>query len=873
MTVRILDVSAKFKPDELGSALKKFWVAEHRAKGMRLVPATDSAGRPTNQCPITCAPMADPVLLSDGLVYEREHILKWLQNHNEAPHTQEPLKHKTVLRLAPLGSAIERLVSNLSCSSAASSRLWLEKIVETARTARPSERLQALDSLEMGIAESTAEIAQWQAEVARGKELVAQLRLGAAACATSLMAAAARSFLARSLLLSLTVVHAARTKAASQIQARWRAIKKRRAKLRAQVTKRHHLRQQLHRLANSPQRILSGVEALAELSELYGYGGGLLPWLFAANRPGAPEEVMRVGGEILIETVEKRDGPRALASIVNNQGVLNVEPGVLYSFYIDHCVARLADVSGGMEVGGALLVVAIQHDYPTVVQLLLSNGAGANAVMSDGCSALWLACSYGSVPMSRQLLKARADMDTALQDGSTALHMASQNDHEGITRLLLGVRVAVDTRMANGCTALHIASMHGHTRVAEQLLDRRASSQLVTNDGSTPMHMASASAHDSVLRLLLRHEASIEATLPDGSTALHTASLHGHEGILQALLDHRARLDATGEAGATALHIASVGGHCETIRLILAQSATVNATDDNNKTALHVASENDHESVVRTLLDARAAVNAQTSSGATSLFMAVDANHVRIVEMLLDHRAVVDTTNRDGTTVFHAASVKGNSEMVSLLFGRGAKGAGPEFSRSALRIAIEHGFVSMVQQLLDGRGDVDVVLQAASEYGDVTSARMALNRGADTEAILPDGRTALYNASERGHTDLADLLLDYGAAVDAASREGGKTALQAASMSGHTEVVRLLLDRGADVNFTTLSGSTALQVAGDNGHESVVEALLECAANVHIPIGCVDTMHRHASVTQPLLDHGASESDGSAEVQASSQPG
>ena len=44
-------------------------------------------------CPITNAPMGDPVLLADGYSYEREAIERWLEMRDRSPITGAPLAH------------------------------------------------------------------------------------------------------------------------------------------------------------------------------------------------------------------------------------------------------------------------------------------------------------------------------------------------------------------------------------------------------------------------------------------------------------------------------------------------------------------------------------------------------------------------------------------------------------------------------------------------------------------------------------------------------------------------------------------------------------------------------------------------------------
>ena len=46
---------------------------------------------PNLYCPISQEIMTDPVICSDGTTYQREHIQRWLSDHNTSPLTGLPL--------------------------------------------------------------------------------------------------------------------------------------------------------------------------------------------------------------------------------------------------------------------------------------------------------------------------------------------------------------------------------------------------------------------------------------------------------------------------------------------------------------------------------------------------------------------------------------------------------------------------------------------------------------------------------------------------------------------------------------------------------------------------------------------------------------
>ena len=72
---------------------------------------------------------------------------------------------------------------------------------------------------------------------------------------------------------------------------------------------------------------------------------------------------------------------------------------------------------------------------------------------------------------------------------------------------------------------------------------------------------------------------------------------------------------------------------------------------------------------------------------------------------------------------------------------------------------------------------------------------LAQARNADVNITSRFGRSPLQLASEQGHLDLVNFLIDSGAAIN--TKHYGRTSLQLASEQGHAEVVERLLQAGA----------------------------------------------------------------------------
>ena len=64
-------------------------------------------------------------------------------------------------------------------------------------------------------------------------------------------------------------------------------------------------------------------------------------------------------------------------------------------------------------------------------------------------------------------------------------------------------------------------------------------------------------------------------------------------------------------------------------------------------------------------------------------------------------------------------------------------------------------------------------------------------------------------ASQKGHLEIAQLLVEGGANVNAARTDTGTTVLMWAARKGHLEIVRLLLTSGADKAALNHAGRTA----------------------------------------------------------------
>jgi ankyrin repeat protein len=125
------------------------------------------------------------------------------------------------------------------------------------------------------------------------------------------------------------------------------------------------------------------------------------------------------------------------------------------------------------------------------------------------------------------------------------------------------------------------------------------------------------------------------------------------------------------------------------------------------------------------------------------------------------------------------------------------------------------------------------LLVSAVRDGDVEAVRSLLRQGAYANAAEGDGLSTLHWAARSGEPEIAKILLDAGATVDARTRNGAYTPLHEASKAGNALVARVLLEAGADpAARTTAGGATPLHFAAISGSAAAVKVLLESGAEI-----------------------------------------
>lgn len=138
-----------------------------------------------------------------------------------------------------------------------------------------------------------------------------------------------------------------------------------------------------------------------------------------------------------------------------------------------------------------------------------------------------------------------------------------------------------------------------------------------------------------------------------------------------------------------------------------------------------------------------------------------------------------------------------------------------------------------IRELLINKG-AELNIFEASAVGNTTQVKELLINSPDLiYSFSADGFTPLGLASHFGNEETVKLLLDYGADVNARSKDGNlnNMALHAAIAGNYEHIVKTLISCGANINARCEGkwriGFTPLHVASYFGRESIIKILLK----------------------------------------------
>jgi ankyrin repeat protein len=256
-----------------------------------------------------------------------------------------------------------------------------------------------------------------------------------------------------------------------------------------------------------------------------------------------------------------------------------------------------ADVNALDGEGNAAIHWAAADAEPTILQLLLENGARVDIPNEYGDTPLMRAGLSGSRRGAELLISYGAELD---------LHTACAiGDLEFVARMLKADPAATGSRGSGARTPLACAALANQLAVARYLLEQGADANQPAFEHSEASALHCASEHPEMTQLLIDHDAKVDLALFGWQTPLQYALSGKHWKTVNALVAAGADVNPK-DCDPTPLYLAAEAGAVETVRLMLSHGAAVNVACERSgypqqKTPLQIALRNGHVDIVEVL--------------------------------------------------------------------------------------------------------------------------------------------------------------------------------------------------------------------------------------------------------------------------------
>lgn len=406
----------------------------------------------------------------------------------------------------------------------------------------------------------------------------------------------------------------------------------------------------------------------------------------------------------------------------------------------------------------------------------------------------------------KMLVDAGADINNRSgEKKSSPLHSAASGYNNAEIIEYFATRISyLDTINQEGWTALGIAFLQQNKDALRILLNHGA--KKIGDKSITKSNQESNDTLNYILcnacgengdletvKMAIDAGADVNANHPSGDSPLFIAAAWGHISIVKHLISEGATLDFIHKTGWTPLGIALKCEKSEVVntlqkvgakkigdkRLLSSQTDTMNSLNS----MLFIVCKGYAIEIARMAVDAGANINATSIDGFSPLHYAVGFDRADITEYYLSQGADFNIINKTGWTPLGYAYGCGKDETANILLKKGANKLGDN---------------RILMSQRDQMATLNYILRIGCEKNSsFEKVKMAINAGADINAVDTFGNTPLILAASWGHVDIVEHLIARGAAIEVMCNKG-ETALAYACKCDKIACVNLLLRNGAD---------------------------------------------------------------------------